>query len=115
MLTILALAAVLQIPTIAPAAAKPFVGKEATVCGVVKSARWASTSNQKPTFLNLDEAYPKQLFTIVIFEEHRNKFTPPPEDQFKDKPVCVTGKVEEFRGVPQIVVTETKQIAIQRK
>jgi len=92
------------------AEAKAHVGEQATVCGLVKSARWASASNRKPTFLNLDEAYPKQVFTVVIFEDHRAKFTPAPEDQFKDKRICVSGKIEEFRGTPEIVVTAPSQI-----
>jgi DNA/RNA endonuclease YhcR with UshA esterase domain len=90
--------------------AKAHIGEQATVCGLVKSARWASTSNRKPTFLNLDEAYPKQLFTVVIFEENRGKFTLAPEDQFKNKQICVSGKIEEFRGAPEIVVTTPAQI-----
>jgi len=33
-----------------------------------------------------------------------------PEDQFKDKRICVTGTIEEFRGTPEIVVTAPAQI-----
>lgn len=91
--------------------AKAHVGEQATVCGLVKSSRWASNSNRRPTFLNLDEAYPKQAFTVVIFEENRGKFTPAPEEQFKNKRICVTGRIEEFRGTPEIVVTAPAQIA----
>jgi DNA/RNA endonuclease YhcR with UshA esterase domain len=90
--------------------AKAHIGEQATVCGLVRSARWASNSNRKPTFLNLDEPYPKQSFTVVIFEDHRNDFTPAPEERFKDKRICVTGKIEEFRGTPEIVVTAPSQI-----
>ena len=71
-------------------------------------------SNRRQTFLNLDAAYPKQLFTAVIFEEHRGKFSPPAEEQFKDRNICVTGKIEEFRGTPEIVVTDPKQIRQQK-
>jgi len=102
----------LQPAQLTTAEAKAHVGQQATVCGTVKSARWATNSNRKPTFLNLDEAYPKQLFTVVIFEENRGKFTPPPEDQFKDKRICVTGRIEEFRGAPEIVVTAPAQITM---
>ena len=110
LIPILACALFIQPAHLTAADAKAHVGEQATVCGLVKSARWASSSNRKPTFLNLDEAYPKQLFTVVIFEEHRGTFTPAPEDQFKDKRICVTGKIEEFRGTPQIVVTAPAQI-----
>ena len=100
----------LQAAPLTTADAKAHIREHATVCGVVKSARWASNSNRRPTFLNLDEAYPRQAFTVVIFEENRGKFTPAPEDQFKDKHICVTGKIEEFRGAPEIVVSAPAQI-----
>jgi hypothetical protein len=101
---------ILQPAPLTTAEAKAHVGEQATVCGVVKSARWASNSGRRPTFLNLDEPYPKQAFTVVIFEENRGKFTPAPEVRFKDKRICVSGKIEEFRGTPEIVVTVPAQI-----
>lgn len=112
LIPLLASALLLQPAPLTTADAKGHIGEQATVCGLVKSARWASNSNRKPTFLNLDEAYPRQTFTVVIFEEHRSAFTPPPEDQFKDKRICVTGKIEEFRGTPEIVVTVPSQIVV---
>jgi hypothetical protein len=108
LIPLLAYTLLLQAAPLTTAEAKAHVGQEA--CGVVKGTRWATTTNRKPTFLNLDQPYPNQLFTVVIWEEHRSKFTPPPEDQFKDKRICVSGKIEEFRGVPQIAVTAPSQI-----
>jgi DNA/RNA endonuclease YhcR with UshA esterase domain len=110
-IALLAYALFLQPAALSTADAKAHIGEQATVCGLVKSARWASNSNRKPTFLNLDEPYPKQSFTVVIYEDHRSDFTPAPEEQFKDKRICVTGKIEEFRGTPEIVVTAPSQIA----
>jgi len=110
LIALLAYTLVQQPAPLTAAAAKAHVGEQATVCGVVKSARWASNSNRRPTFLNLDEAYPRQLFTVVIFEENRGKFTPPPETRFEKKRICVSGTIEEFRGTPEIVVTAPTQI-----
>jgi DNA/RNA endonuclease YhcR with UshA esterase domain len=110
LIAFLAYSLLVQPAQLTTADAKAHIGEQATVCGVVKSARWASSSNRKPTFLNLDEPYPKQAFTVVIFEENRGKFTPAPEDRFKDKRICVSGKIEEFRGTPEIVVTAPAQI-----
>ena len=110
MILLLSLLLSVQATTVTTTEAKSFIGREATVCGIVKSARWATGSNRKPTFLNLDKPYPQQLFTVVIFEENRSKFTPAPEEQFKEKSICVTGKIEAFRGTPEIVVTDPKQI-----
>ena len=110
LIALLAYTLLLQPAPLSAADAKAHVGEQATVCGVVKSARWASNSNRRPTFLNLDEAYPRQLFTVVIFEENRGKFTPPPETQFDKKRICVSGKIEDFRGTPEIIVSAPSQI-----
>jgi len=64
----------------------------ATVCGVVASARYASQSSGQPTFLNLDEPYPRQVFTIVIWGSARASFPEPPEQAYSDKRICVTGR-----------------------
>ena len=47
------------------------LGEKATVCGVVASARFAEKSKGQPTFLNLDKAYPAQVFTILIARRSR--------------------------------------------
>jgi|SRR6266700_8232835 len=47
--------------------AKDHVGESATVCGGVASTHYAASSRGKPTFINLDRAYPNQIFTILIW------------------------------------------------
>lgn len=110
-LAAIAVSLLLQSPTLTPAEAKSHIGQQATVCGRVVSARWASMTNG-PTFLKLDVAYPKPLFTVVILEGSRSKFNPPPEEQFKEKSICVTGMIREFQGRPEIVVSAKGQIAV---
>jgi len=75
-----------------PAEAKEHIGDNATVCGAVVSTRYASSSKGEPTFLNLDKPYPNQIFTVVIWGTNRSKFKTPEED-YKDKKVCVTGRI----------------------
>ena len=92
-----------------PAAkAKEHVGQDGTVCGKVADTRYLD-SGKKPTFLNFDERYPNHTFTAVIIGENRAKFGEPEKD-YRDKDICVTGKIEDFNGKPQIVVTEPQQI-----
>ena len=55
------------------AEAKEHFGETATVCGEVVSANYAGSSKGRPTFLNLDKPYPKQVFTLVIWDENRRK------------------------------------------
>ena len=92
--------------------AKEHYGETVTVCGDVVSARYAESSKGQPTFLNVDKPYPNQIFTIVIWGENRSKFGKP-EDDYKDRRVCVTGKISAYAGSPEIVVTEPEQIAVQ--
>ena len=92
--------------------AKDHIGERATVCGVVASAHYAAKSRGNPTFLNLDEPYPKQIFTVVIWGSDRPKFADP-EQKYGHKKVCVTGQIKDYRGVPEIVASEPAQIQIQ--
>ena len=114
MILLVAISFLLQAPTITPAGAKDAIGKQATVCGTVKSTRYASGSNRKPTFLNLDKAFPDPIFTVVIFGEDRDKFDRP-EEKYRDKNICVTGKVLDYRGTPEIIASEPSQITEWKK
>src|SRR5579884_1444023 len=57
--------------------AKNHIGENATVCGQVASTHFAASSRGRPTFLNLNEPYPNQIFTIVIWGSDRPKFGDP--------------------------------------
>jgi hypothetical protein len=93
--------------------AKAHIGEVQTVCGLVVSARFAAQSKGQPTFLNLDEPYPKEVFTILIWGEDRSKFGAP-ESKYNNANVCVTGKIASYRGTPEIVATEPSQITSQK-
>lgn len=85
--------AVAKVGTITPAEAKNYVGETSTVCGKVASARYAVSSRGQPTFLNLGQPYPNQVFTVVIWGDDRPKFGKP-EIEYENKQVCVTGRIE---------------------
>jgi hypothetical protein len=93
--------------------AKDHIGEIQTICGHVASTRYAPRSKSQPTFLNLDEPYPSQVFTILIWGENRTKFGEP-EARYRDANVCVTGTITSYRGAPEIVATEPKQIVITK-
>jgi DNA/RNA endonuclease YhcR with UshA esterase domain len=93
------------------AEAKDHLGETTTVCGSVVSTRYASSMKGQPTFLNLDKPYPNQVFTVVIWGTNLSKFGTP-ETGYKGKRVCVTGKITEYRGAPEIIADDPKQIRI---
>lgn len=72
--------------------AKNHIGELHEVCGQVSSARYAAQSKGQPTFLDLDGAYPKEIFTIVIWGSDRAKFDSP-ESKYQGANLCVTGKI----------------------
>jgi hypothetical protein len=76
-------------------------------------AHYATSSNGKPTFLNLGEPYPNPArFTVVIWGEDRAKFPGKPEELYTDQEICVTGTIEEYNGALEMVVTDPEQIVI---
>lgn len=94
--------------------ASSYIGKIATVCGIVASAKYSSRSRGAPTFLNLDKAYPNQIFTALIWGKNRNKFKQAPEQTYDGKKICVKGNVKSYRGVPEIIVSDPSQITIEK-
>lgn len=92
--------------------AKDHFGQDATVCGEVITTSYADSSKGQPTFLNFDKPYPKQIFTVVIWGENRSKFGRPDQD-FKGKRICVSGKITAYAGKPEIVVSDPKQIKVE--
>ena len=112
-LFLIALSTSAQSNKITAAEAKDHVGETRTVCGKVVSTHYATGSKGQPTFLNLDEPYPKEVFTILIWGSDRAKFGTP-ETKYKDASVCVTGKITSYRGKAEIIATETSQI-VQEK
>lgn len=89
--------------------AKDHIHESATVCGTVASARFSASTKGQPTFLNLEKPYPNQVFTVVIWGSDRTRFGTP-ETEYKGKRICVTGKIQSFRGVPEIVAADPQQI-----
>jgi len=91
--------------------AKAHIGETATVCGTVVSTHYATRTKGSPTFLNLDEPYPNQVFTILIWGSERPTFGDP-EARYGRKKVCVTGLIKDYRGVPEMIVKQPSQIEI---
>lgn len=101
-----------QGPRIPAAEASRHVGERATVCGEVASTRYAPSVDGEPTFLNLGRPYPDQVFTALIWGDDRPRFGRPPEEHFRARRICVTGKIGSYRGTPQIIVRQPGQIEL---
>ncbi|MGA9112012.1 MAG: hypothetical protein WB290_17150 [Smithella sp.] len=100
--------------TISPEDAINHIGQQATVCGNVASTHFSSRSKGQPAFINLNRPYPKQIFTVLIWGSDRSKFPGAPENYYSNKRICVSGKIKEFRGAPEIVVKNANQISEEK-
>jgi hypothetical protein len=89
------------------------IGDSVTVCGKVSGGRFLETAKNTPTFINLGQAFPNHSLTIVIWSEVRKQFETAPEVLFKDKEVCVTGRIELFREKPQIVLRRREDVKLK--
>ena len=79
-----------------------------TVCGKVASVRTATSSEGESTFINLDFAYPNQVFTILVWGDDRKSVGELPR---AGDHVCATGSIQDYRGVPEIVVEDKSQLS----
>jgi hypothetical protein len=84
--------------------ASAHIGELATVCGAVVSKKYASDTNGKPTFINLDRPFPDQTFTVVVWGNDLSQTGDLPDNG----DLCVTGTVILYRGTPEIVVHDSK-------
>jgi hypothetical protein len=94
---------------IAPAEAGRFVGQTVTVCGEVRSTRYAFTLKGRPTLINLDSV--EDNFSIVIWGKHRKNFQRPDFD-YADTHLCVVGKIQKKEGAFRVEVKNPNQIVV---
>jgi hypothetical protein len=87
-----------------PAAqAAEFIGRRATVCGTVASARFAENAEGQPTYLFIGAAFPNHPFSARIWGRDRDKFGMD-LTTLAGKTVCVTGDIGRANNRPEIVV-----------
>lgn len=105
--TLLLWASIGQAQTLTAIQAKAHEGEKATVCGKVASERTTTSSRGEPTFINLDAAYPNQVFTILVWGDDRKSVGELPQP---GSHVCATGLITDYHGVPEIVVRSGGQL-----
>ena len=98
--------------TIRPDQAKDYVNQNVRVCGAIDGYYLDTRSSKQPTFLDMGAPYPDQPLVIVVWGDERSHFSYPLES-LKGKSICVSGLVRLYRGKPEIVVSDEKQISLQ--
>jgi hypothetical protein len=93
-------------PNYSACEASKHVGETATVTGRVDGFHQSGKGN---IFLNMGGKYPNQCFTGFIPSSSAGQF--PNAQQYEGKTVAVTGKIQLYKGKPEIVVTSPGQIS----
>lgn len=88
-----------------------FVGKNVTVCTNVSGGK----AFEKVTLLNLGAKYPNSQLTIAIFSKDAANFASEPLAMYNHKNICVTGKVELYKGKPEIIVNKSADILVENE
>jgi hypothetical protein len=89
------------------------IGDSVTVCTKIYGGIFLDRSNGTPTLLNAGGLYPNAPLTIMIGADARKQFKNPPEVFYKNREICVTGKLILYKEKPEIIVYEEKQIVLK--
>ena len=95
--------------TVAVKNAAKHIGQTVKICDKVVDGKLIAPSNT--TLLNIGDN-PGQQLTIIIPAADRAKFNGKPEIDYRGKDIIVTGKLATYKGKPQIIVSDPKQIKI---
>lgn len=90
------------------------IGDSVKVCGKVHGGIYLENSKNTPTFLNLGGDYPNHLLTVVIWPAVRTEFPEKPEAFYKDKNVCILGRIEVYKEKPQIVLRNKELLQLSK-
>jgi hypothetical protein len=100
---------------VAPADAKNHMDEVVTVCGKVvdtKVSKYGLAGHGKPVNFDIDQPEPNPVFFFTTFGSEAGG----PNEviaAYKDKNVCVTGKVSSAASMTFIMAADRKQIKVQ--
>jgi hypothetical protein len=91
---------------------KDHVGDSVNVSGIIYGVKVFEDDDKKPTLvlLNLGADYPNQLLTIAVQPTYQSKTSLMPGENAKGSLANVFGKIELFKGKPQIIVRSANQL-----
>ena len=89
-----------------------YINKNVEYCDKVFGT-FVSKGEKQVILLNLGANYPDHKLTVAIFSESQKNFDYKPDEFLKDKTICVKGKLILYKGKPEIIVKNQKQIEIK--
>jgi DNA/RNA endonuclease YhcR with UshA esterase domain len=96
---------------IAAKEAAKHLNENVSICDKIYSTKLIENTGM--VLLDMGDAHPDQYLTVVIKGEDKSKFNAKPEEYYKGKDVCVTGKLIDYKGKPEIIVTSPDDLKLQ--
>ena len=88
--------------------------KQVEMTGKVISTYYAASKQGKPVFINLNEHFPNNKVTIVIYQDYRQNF--PDMMELEGKEVIIKGIMSApYNGKPFIILKYPEQLEIVKK
>jgi hypothetical protein len=89
-----------------------YIGQHVKICDKVADA-FRPKGDNKITYLNFGGKYPDHTFSAIIFPKDQPKFPYNPVEVLKEKNICITGQITEYKGKPQMVLNDPSQVEIK--
>jgi DNA/RNA endonuclease YhcR with UshA esterase domain len=100
--------------TITAAEAKDHIGQDVTVCGKVVTVDKFFSRTGRQYRLHIDQSAPP-LFSVVVSGSSTDNPFIGADRRYADKDVCVTGHVQDYRGMVHMRLTAPSQIRIVKR
>ena len=93
---------------------KNHIGDSVKVEAIFTGVKVFVDDDNRPTLslINLGGEYPNQLLTVAVYPSYKGQYKVMPEEGFKGDKAIVFGKIELYKGKPQIVVRSSNQLSI---
>ena len=89
-------------------------GDSVKVCTKIFGGIYLDRSKGAPTLLDAGGKYPDAPLTLLIWGDTRKQFKDAPESFYKDKNVCITGRIKLYKDKPEIEIYDEKQIQVAK-
>lgn len=89
------------------------IGDSVRFCTKVYNTRHFQSSSGGPTLLDVQADFSDPLANVVILENDRSQFNNVPELRYRQKEVCIAGRVEMLNSIPTVVLRKKEQIVLK--
>jgi len=88
-----------------------YEGQLVYTCGKVYSTKVINSNGM--ILMNVGGEFPNATLTIVIYNNSLKNFDAKPEEYYKGKNICVSGRIKMYKGRPEIIINTKHAIQVK--